>query len=450
MRESENIEVKGIWKDEYLKILSAFANTDGGEMLIGIDDKGNVKGLKNASNLLEKLPHKIKNRLGILPSVKLENKDGKDIIRISVNPSDIPIPCDGKFYIRAGSTVHEIKGNDLIRFILKKKNLSWESFPSDVGIEEIDKETIELFKNLAQDRLPGIAKDTSLEKILQNLELLKDDRLTNAGLLLFGKNPQKYIANAGLRVGRFRSDIDIVDTVDIKGNLFKQLDAAIDAIKKHMNVKFEIKEVVRKDIWDCPLEAVREAVINALIHRDYLESSDIQIRIYNDRIWFWNAGKLPDNLTVEMLKVEHPSFPRNKLLATVFYFAGYIEKWGSGTKRMVQLLKEQNLPEPDFKEFAGGLSVVFYKDKYTEENLRKMGLNERQIKAVMYVKEKGRITNKEYQKINNITKRTASRDLSELVSKNIFIQTGITGKGTYYILKIQKGHNGVKGDTKGS
>jgi len=434
VKESENIEFKSSWKDEYLKILSAFANTEGGEMLIGIDDMGKVKGLKDASGLLEKLPHKIKNRLGILPSVKLENKDGKDIIRISVDPSDIPISCDGKFYIRTGSTVHEIKGNDLIRFILKKKNLSWEASLSDADIEEIDEETIELFRNLAKDKLPGIAKDTSLEKILQNLELLKGDKLTNAGLLLFGKNPQKYIANAGLRVGRFRSDIDIVDTVDIKGNLFKQLEAAMDAIKKHMNVKFEIKGIVRKDVWDYPLEAVREAVINALIHRDYLESSDIQIRIYDDRIWFWNAGKLPDNLTAEMLKVEHPSFPRNKLLATVFYFAGLIEKWGSGTRRMVQLLREQNLPEPDFKEFAGGLSVVFYKDKYTEENLRKMGLNERQIKAVMYVKEKGRITNKEYRKINDLSDEGTRLDLNDLVSRGIFTKIG-KGRSVHYILK---------------
>ncbi|MDK2952847.1 MAG: ATP-dependent helicase RecG [Kosmotoga sp.] len=434
VKESENIEFKSSWKDEYLKILSVFANTEGGEMLIGIDDMGKVKGLKDASDLLEKLPHKIKNLLGILPSVKLENKDGKDIIRVSVNPSDIPISCDGKFYIRTGSTVYEIKGNDLIRFILKKKNLSWESSLSDAGIEEIDEETIELFRNLAKDKLPWIAKDTSLEKILQNLELLKGDKLTNAGLLLFGKNPQKYIANAGLRVGRFRSDIDIVDTVDIKGNLFKQLEAAMDAIKKHMNVKFEIKGIVRKDIWDYPLEAVREAVINALIHRDYLESSDIQIRIYNDRIWFWNAGKLPDNLTAEMLKVEHPSFPRNKLLATVFYFAGLIEKWGSGTRRMVQLLREQDLPEPDFKEFAGGLSVVFYKDKYTEENLRKMGLNERQIKAVMYVKEKGRITNREYREINDLSDEGTRLDLNDLASRGIFTKIG-KGRSVHYILK---------------
>ena len=208
-----------------------------------------------------------------------------------------------------------------------------------------------------------------------------------------------------------------------------------------------MRGVERKDVWDYPLPALREAVINALIHRDYLEPGDVQIKIYDDRIWFWNPGKLPEGLTVDMLKRDHPSIPRNRLLATVFYFAGLIEKWGSGTKRIVELCREQGLPEPDFKEEMGGFSVVFYKDMYTEEHLRKLGLNERQIKAVMYVKERGRITNKEYQELNATTQKTASRDLTKLVNIRLFERVGTTGKGTFYILT---GHKGDKGDINGT
>lgn len=149
----------------------------------------------------------------------------------------------------------------------------------------------------------------------------------------------------------------------------------------------------------------------------------------------WNPGKLPEELSIEDLKKEHSSYPRNPLIANVFYLAGFIERWGSGTKRIVDLYKEQNLPEPDYKEEQGGFSVWFYKDIYTEENLRKMGLNERQIKAVMYAKEMGKITNKEYQEVCETSERTATRDLSDLVERKVFEQIGITGKGTNYILK---------------
>jgi len=137
--------------------------------------------------------------------------------------------------------------------------------------------------------------------------------------------------------------------------------------------------------------------------------------------------------------MEHLSKPRNTLLAKVFYFAGFIESWGKGTIKIVENCVKQGLPEPDFIEESGVMKVIFYKDKFTEEFLQKMGLNERQIKAVMYMKKTGRITNKEYQEIANTTKKTASRDLSNLVKKEILKQVGSTGKGTFYTLKELKG-----------
>ncbi|MDD3641681.1 MAG: ATP-binding protein, partial [Atribacterota bacterium] len=245
------------------------------------------------------------------------------------------------------------------------------------------------------------------------------------------------------RVGRFKSSINIADTVIAEGNIFNQLEIVLEAIKKHLNVKFEIKDIQRKDVWDYPLEAIREAVINSLIHKDYLSTAEIQIKIYDDKIWIWNPGKLPSELKVDDLKKDHSSYPRNPLIANVFYLAGYIERWGSGTKRIVDLCKEQGLPEPEYKEEQGGFSVWFFKDIYTEEILQKMGLNERQIKAVLYVKGKGKITNKEYQQICSVKKRQTTDDLKELENMKIFERIGTTGKGTYYKLKgAPKGHNG--------
>jgi ATP-dependent DNA helicase RecG len=317
---------------------------------------------------------------------------------------------------------------------------TWDSISFESDLSEIDLPTIEIFKNLAKNRIPSIEQFDSIEKIFLNLKLFDENKkITNAGILLFGKDPQKKFISATVRVGRFKNSTHIIDTVIIQGNLFKQVDDVMNAIKKHLNVMFEIKGILREDVWDYPLEALREAVINALIHRDYLSPAEIQIKIYDDKIWIWNPGKLPAQIKLEELKKEHSSYPRNPLIANVFYLAGFIERWGSGTKRVVELCKEYGLPEPEYKEEFEGFSVYFYKDIYTEENLRKMGLNERQIKSVIYVKEKGKITNKEYQIINGIKERMATIELNELVEKGIFQKFGKTGKGTFYtILKQQK------------
>ena len=433
MKESQTVEFKESWRDEYLKILCAFANTDGGVLYLGISDDGKPVGLKNVKQLLEILPNKIRNSLNIIPSVKVEKINSKEIIKIEISPSEVPISYKGRFYIRAGSTTQEVSGMELIKIIMKKQKLSWDSLLSDVGIEEIDKEMVLKFKEMAKDRL-AISEGDSIEKILENLELIKDGKVTNAGLLLFGKYPQKYFLNSISRVGRFKTPTEILDTIEIRGNLFAQVDKLIEAIKKHLNVRFEIKGIERKDIWDYPLPAIREACVNALIHRDYMDSAENQIKIYDDHIWFWNPGKLPEGLTIEMLKGEHFSKPRNKLIAMVFYYAGLIERWGTGTKRMVELCKDQSLPEPEFKEFGGGFSVTFYKDIYNEEHLRKLGLNERQIKAVLYVKEKGKITNREYRELNGLSDEGARLDILKMLQLGIFEQKG-KGRAVYYVLK---------------
>jgi len=433
MKESQNIEFKKNWRDEYLKTVCAFANSSGGMFYLGVANDGSPVGLKNIENLMESLPHKIKNHLNIIPSVKVENIEGKNVLKIEVGPSDVPISYKGRFYIRSGSTTQEVSGTELIRFIMKRQKLSWDILPSEAGLEDVDRETVEEFKQMAKRRL-SISDRDSVRKILENLELLQNGKLTNAGILLFGKNPQRYIISSVARVGRFKSPIDILDTVEVKENLFKQVEGLMEAIKKHLNVRFEIKGLERKDMWDYPLEAVREACINALIHRDYMDTADIQIKIYDDHIWFWNPGKLPEGITVEMLRGEHLSKPRNKLLAMVFYYAGLIEKWGTGTKRMVELCKTQGLPEPEFKEFGYGFSVIFWKDIYNETHLRKLGLNERQIKAVMYVKEKGWITVSEFKSlVPDVAEKTLYRELKDLVEKKVLVEKG-EKKGRKYVL----------------
>lgn len=437
-RESQMTEFKPNWQDDYLKIICAFANMTGGTLIIGVDDKGSPVGVKNAKKLLEDLPNKIINKLGITPSITTARKDKKDIIHIKVSPSSVPISYDGRYYIRSGSTTQKLKGSELMDFLLKKTGKTWEDIPIEASFSDIDVSVVEDFKNLAKNRIPAVSKMDSIKKIFRNLDLIAEDKnLTNAGILLFGKEPQRFFISAKTRVGRFKTSVDIIDTVIITGNLFRQVEVTVEAIKKHLSVRFEIKGIQRKDIWDYPIEAIREAVVNALIHKDYSSTAEIQIRIYDDKIWIWNPGALPPQLTIDDLKREHSSYPRNPLVANAFYLAGLIERWGSGTKRIVDLCKAQGLPEPEYKEEMGGFSVYFYKDIYTEESLREIGLNERQIKAVMYVKEKGKITNREYQQLNTVSNKTAYLELSNITKKGIFAVEG-SGKTVIYILKVMK------------
>jgi len=432
--ESQKIEFKPNWRDEYLKVICAFANAEGGELIIGVDDKGEPLGLKNIKKLLEDIPNKIRSKLGIIPSVDFEKSKGKEVMRIRVNSISVPISYDGRYYLRSGSTNLELKDSELANFLIKKLGKTWDEFVEEsVSFGDINLETIEKFKKLAVDRIPSIDEEKNYRAILEKLNLFEGSKFKRAMILLFGKNPQKFHPGAYLKIGKFLTETEIQATDMVEGNLFQQLENTLDILRtKYLisNIKFE--GIHRRDILEYPYEALREAIINALIHRDYIGTSAIQIRVYNDRLVIMNEGKLPPEVPVEKLKTEHLSKPRNSLLAKAFYLAGFIESWGRGTVKIVENCLQQGLPEPDFIEEYGVMKVVFYKDKFTEENLKKLGISERQIKAVMYVKEKGKITNKEYQEINNCSRNTASNDLRRLVENHILKESGVKGAGSYY------------------
>jgi len=271
---------------------------------------------------------------------------------------------------------------------------------------------------------------------------MKEGKPTWAVILLFHKRPQHFLSQAVIHCGRFKEETIIIDDRMIEGTAIEQVDEAMNFIRKNINVGFVMTgKPAREQIWDYPLDALREAVINAACHRDYVISSNTEVRIYDDKLIVWSPGGLPLGITIEELYKPHSSVLRNKGIGGIFYDIGWIEQWGSGIDKMRKACVKAGLPEPQLEEYQG-FRVIFRKDIYTEEYLRDLGLNERQMKAVMYVKEKGKITNKEYQELVDTTKKTASRDLVDLVGKDIFNQTGTTGKGTFYTLK------GDKGDTK--
>jgi len=437
VKETQNIEFKTSWHDDYLKIISAFANTIGGKLYIGIDDSGNIVGIKESEKLLEVLPNKIRNKLGLTVSLNLFKKDNKEYLEIDVKPSSFPVSCDGKFYVRSGSTVQELIGQELTNFLLEKSGTTWDEVIEErATFDDIDLQTLDRFKRFSRDKIPSITEEKNWQVTLEKLKLTQNGKVRRACILLFGKNPQKFYLQSIVKIGRFKTPEEILFHNLIEGNLFEQLENSLEILKsKYLISKIEFEGIHRKEKLEYPYEALREAIINALIHRDYTGTSHIQIRVYDDKLVMLNEGRLPTDLPVEKLKTEHISKPRNPLLASVFYLAGFIESWGSGTLKIIRACRSEGLPEPDFENDSGIMKVIFYKDIFTEDNLRKMGLNERQIKAVLYVKEKGKITLSDYKQLieTKVDERTLRRDLTGLVNKNILKPIG-EKKSRYYEL----------------
>lgn len=369
--ENQNKEFKQAWNDNCLKTICAFANTGGGKLYIGIDVEGKPLGVKDAAKYLDDIPNKTKDILGITPDVTIKKKAGKDIIEVSVSPSSAPISYHGRFFTRSGSSSIEIKGHELVDLLMQKSGRSWDGFIEEgATLKDIDPSAINKFRKLAAKKIPQIAAEKSVQAILQKLNLLEKGKLRRAAVLLFGKNPKKFYITAYIKIGKFVSATDLISTDDIEGNLFDQVDKAIEILRvKYLLSSITYEGIYRKDNMEYPEEALREAIINAVIHRNYM-GAHTQLRIDPGSLNLWNEGGLPPGIVVADLKKWHLSRPRNELLADVFFKAGMIEAWGRGTVKIVDECKKAGLPEPEFREEFGGLSVHFIKADKSQEKVQ--------------------------------------------------------------------------------
>lgn len=433
--EGDRLEFKETFNDGVLKTISAFANTYGGLMVVGVNNKREVVGIDVDDENYQKIINTVVNKLGITPDFEIVEVNDKSILAIEVNKSYIPVSFEGRYYKRVGNTTRRMNFEELKRFF--QRDLRWERLSERYfKIDEIDENSVRSFLRAAKakGRLTVFNGDEPIEEIFGKLGLMENGKINNAGMLLFGKNPQKYFDHARVRVVRLKDNITIIGDRWIEGNLFNQFRETEEAIKNFINVRYEIKGFEREDIWDYPLEAIREAIANAILHRDYMRAINVQIKVYDDRIWFYNVGGLPEDWDTEKLLSSHASMPRNPTIFNIFYLAGIVESVGSGIERMTNALKDAGLPELKIEANHVDFTLVFLKDVYTEEYLQKLGLNERQIKAVMYVKEKGKITNREYQELNLCSRNTASNDLKDLTQKGILKESGKKGMGAYYVI----------------
>lgn len=437
MPEKQNIEYKSSWHDDYLKWICGFANAQGGRIYIGKDDYANVVGVKDYKRLMDDLPNRIKNNLGITTEVNLLSEDDTHFIEIIVQPYSVPISLRGRYYYRSGSVMQELTGAALNEFLLKRTGQTWDDvIETRASFDDIDERTIKIFLRKAEEagRLPDI-DGLSTPELLEKLRLAKNGQLKRAAIVLFGKDPGAFYPNTFVKIGKFAdNDFEIRFQETEEGNIILLLDKVLRQLDHSFLIRnISFSGMNRIETLEYPITALREMLLNALVHRNYM-GAPTQIRVYDNKLTVWNHGTLPEGMTLDKLTKSHSSYPRNPILAEACFRGGFIDSWGSGIMKIVDSCKVAGLPMPVMEEDGGGFIVRLFKDNLVEEQLVKLGLNPRQVKAVLYVKERGRITNSEYQEINSTSERTASRDLEELFQKFVLERLG-EGKSTHYTLK---------------
>jgi predicted HTH transcriptional regulator len=321
------------------------------------------------------------------------------------------------------------------------RSRSFEERPcTDATIRDLNKQAVVDFVRLARfERQFPLPEKAPLSDILTHLHLLREGQPTNAALLLFGRDPQGFLPSAEVRCMHFHGT-EIQRPVPFyrifKGTVFGQVDMAVDFVMSKLNrsVGTRTESSQAPVIYEIPPEVIREAIVNAVVHRDYTSAGAVQVSVFADRVEVWNPGVLPPPLTTESLRHPHGSIPRNHRLCEALFLARYIEKYGTGTLMMIRESLARNLPEPDFIQRGGEFTSTVWRDWLTPKVLAGFNLNERQMKALELVKVHGRITNKDYRQLTDTIIRTASRDLEAMVSKGILHKVGVTGRNAHYVL----------------
>ncbi len=435
MIESQNIEWKLNWHDDYLKWVCGFANAFGGTIFIGIDDNGEVSGLKNYKELLEIIPNKIREHLAIVAQINVHTKNNQHYIEIIVPQYNVAISLRGRYYYRTGSTKLELTGHALNEFLLKKSGKTWDSVvEQSATFDDIDESSVQYFLNDAKKsgRMFDV-DDLSIPQIFEKLRLSENNKIKRAGIVLFAKDPNRFYTNVTVKLGRFGTSDDDLRFQEVEeGNIIQLLKNSINQLSRKFLIKnINFEGLLRIETDEYPSDALREMLLNALVHRTYT-GVPIQLRVYDNKLSLWNEGALPKSLTFESLKGFHISIPKNPLIADICFRAGYIDSWGRGTLKIIESCKQFQLPEPKIEPFNGGILVTLFKSENKKSIFDHVFLNERQILAYEYVKKHHKINNKIYQSINNVSRNTATSELRFLVNEKVFKASKIKGAGSFY------------------
>lgn len=441
--ESETAERKQSWNEDCLKVLAAFANTRGGTLWIGVHDDGHTVGWTGDGRAQEAISCQISDTLQCLPvGITLQTRDSLPILVIRMAHAASPVAVRGRYYRRLGNSTREIPDGELPRFLLERTGQSWDELPSDFGLEAVAEKTMADFRILARERLPDLSPSDTTALVLDKLQLtLSGTRLNRAGLLLFGQSPQHLVRSAYVQIGRFGDETTILDEKSATGNLFVQLEQTMQAIRGYVFVRYDIpktaagrsslEDLQRHEVWEFPYDAVREAVLNALVHRDYTSVGRVQIRVYNDRFVISNPGSLPESLTVSDLLKEHNSFPRNPAIAQAIYYTQLIEKWGTGTIRMRNACRAEGATDPEFEARPNEFVVTLRKSRITQKPSAPILISEeRQI--LEWASSQASFTVTECLEALHLPRRRARYLIQRLVQKGLLTPQGENRQRRYH------------------
>lgn len=367
--ENQNTEWKLTWKDEYLKWICGFANAQGGAIYIGCDNNGKIVGVPNARKLLEDIPNKVRDVLGILADVDLlRTEEGAEYLRINVQPSLYPVSCKGEYHYRSGSTRQQLQGGALTQFLLQRMGSSfyWDAAPvADVSLDELDPAAFAAFRKGAvqSGRMTEESARVGNEEILKGLGLIRNGVLTRAAVLLFHPAPERWFTGAYAKIAFFPNDADIAYMDEIHGSLFVQAERIIDILYlKYLKAAVSYSGINRVETYPFPRAAVREAILNALVHTCYAAGIPMQIRVYEDKLYISNSTLAMEGWTLEKYLQEHRSEPYNPSLAAAFFRAGLVESWGRGIEKICKVCRDAQVPPPLFHPRPNSFMLEFQRD----------------------------------------------------------------------------------------
>lgn len=446
-----------------IETICAYLNTKGGIVIIGVNQHKTITGQNVTDNTQQEIANEIAKIEPFPESVKVEyyalpGKKDNQLITISTEKgTTTPYTYDGRSYYRNETSTMRMPQSRYSQLLLERSfhaPNTWDTqYAGDATINDLDldeiMQTVKIAVNV--NRLDSQALNESPKDILEKLQLMRENKLTNAALILFGKSIDFITLQCGIKLARFRgikSTDDFIDNQIVYGNAFKIINSANDFILKHLNIAsfFDINRFERIDVPTLPAMAVREAVCNAICHKEYLfHSTAITLAIFDDRVEIWNNGSLPSPLKIKDLKKIHKSYQRNKNIAHVFYLRYLIESWGTGTTKMMDLCRQFDIPDPVFEEYSGGLCVTFkFKEKigpYRGKSDNKKNTistpAERYEKILNLLKNSKPLSVKEIEEKLAITVslRTIKRDLLMLKKQNLVQQAG---KGKNILWQIVK------------
>lgn len=449
MPENQNTEWKSKWKDEYLEWICGYANAQGGKIYIGCDDDGEVVGLQNARKLLEDIPNKIRDAMGIIVGVNLLEKAGKEYLEIDVPPYPIGISCKGIYYYRSGSTRQVLTGPALEAFLLRKRGVTWDNLPLPAfSIHDVDDNAVAYFKQLAakKGRIDKSVLEESKEALMEKLHLTNAGYLTNAAMLLFSKDPEKWQLGAYVKIGFFETDADLLYQDEIHGSLLEQVDKIVELVYlKYMKAKISYAGMQRIERYFVPEDALREAILNALCHKQYQSGVPVQISVYEDKLYIANCGCLPENWSLKNLMSKHASAPYNPNLAHVFYLAGFIESWGRGIEKICSACKNDRTPLPTYIVNPGDIMIQFtagsdrivhtgtkqVTDKVTDKVIE--NLDDKSLKILQLLLEDPGYTTVILSKKISVSRKTISERIKMLRNNKIIERVGSDRKGYWKI-----------------